>query len=477
MLISMHYMRDGRTRLRSLLQNMEREHSRAERTGIETIEKTINEFKSNVYGVTLEVMNASTEIMLAINPSSRSESAVYCASQVQRAIKKLHRELKEADLLLLISNVRDTLSCFGDEEVFILEQITDYRNTFRNKFGKSERDLDNYTYQSMMNAVQPTGRQITILDAAGRNASNFFSLTESERLEEPSSYMSYALNVKEDSHLSYKTANFSRIALGSLRGGTYSNEVFDVMLLSPMIEWTKDTSLLLEKNEKTLLRETFKLLRPGGILFFTLPAFRFYKDICLLLAKGYKNIQVRKTTNMDDSAQMIYIMAERKSKEASKEIDETSYNMLRTLSIKRDIPTVYDESFAPVTLPAEALEVKFFRGAILNKDELTEILACSSCMEHFYRAQSYTYAHEETREPLLPFTTGQLGLVLTSGNLDGIIDEGNGHYHVVKGRVVKSKQTDESQDRENNEVTCTETIANRVEINVLTAEGDLKRLA
>lgn len=42
-------------------------------------------------------------------------------------------------------------------------------------------------------------------------------------------------------------------------------------------------------------------------------------------------------------------------------------------------------------------------------------------------------------KPLLPFTKGQVGQVLVSGNLNGIIDEGNGVKHVIKGSVKKDE--------------------------------------
>lgn len=42
-------------------------------------------------------------------------------------------------------------------------------------------------------------------------------------------------------------------------------------------------------------------------------------------------------------------------------------------------------------------------------------------------------------KPLLPFTKGQVGQVLVSGNLNGIIEEGNGVKHVIKGSVKKDE--------------------------------------
>lgn len=48
---------------------------------------------------------------------------------------------------------------------------------------------------------------------------------------------------------------------------------------------------------------------------------------------------------------------------------------------------------------------------------------------------------KDARRPLIPFSPGQLGLVLVSGDIDGIIDEGNGYYHVIKGSTYRAPVT------------------------------------
>ena len=82
---------------------------------------------------------------------------------------------------------------------------------------------------------------------------------------------------------------------------------------------------------------------------------------------------------------------------------------------------------------------------------------------------------ETIKNPLLPFNIGQLGLVLTSGCLDGIVEEGDGYSHLIKGRV--SKQTIEVETEKNNNIEITETTVNKVEINVLLPNGEFKVLA
>lgn len=57
-----------------------------------------------------------------------------------------------------------------------------------------------------------------------------------------------------------------------------------------------------------------------------------------------------------------------------------------------------------------------------------------------------SYSNHDIRRPLIPFSPGQLGLVLVSGDIDGIIDEGDGCYHVIKGSVYRNPTTTTEED-------------------------------
>ena len=70
---------------------------------------------------------------------------------------------------------------------------------------------------------------------------------------------------------------------------------------------------------------------------------------------------------------------------------------------------------------------------------------------------------------------GQIGLVLTSGCLDGVVEEYEGQYHAIKGMVTKVR--DFNNSREDNDETSIETISNKVQINLLTPDGQFIELA
>lgn len=58
------------------------------------------------------------------------------------------------------------------------------------------------------------------------------------------------------------------------------------------------------------------------------------------------------------------------------------------------------------------------------------------------------YTSDDNRHPLIPFNPGQLGLVLVSGDIDGLVDEGNGCYHAIKGNTIRTMERAESPDED-----------------------------
>lgn len=475
MLIPIHYAKDAQVRLRALLSDIEREMKRAENTEIETTPETVKTFKNKFYTLTSDLMNALREILIVFKNHHDTMNWIRRATDIVMQIELSKRDLKDADIEETKTIVNRVLNAYGEDELPSLNNRYYYNERFADLYGQYiyNTDFNQTVLRNIVKHIKTRhDRRINVIDASMRNPNNM-----SEYKSYGQNIRTFALGVSEDLAASYKNADYDRIALGGLRGSTVSNEVFDVLMLSPYITISKTSERLLEKKEKDMIRETVKYVRPGGFLILALPRFRFYQDICAILAKAYKNIQVRISADQDNG-KLLYILAERKiNREDMKEVDKDSYNLLRSAHSNENFSNVIDKEFEDVFLPDGELEIKTFRGSVLNKDELASIFNSSPCMTEFLNEQLSSSGSDAQREPLLPFTTGQLGLVLTSGALDGIIDEGNGHYHVVKGRVVKDKQLDRDEDGETNQITFTETVANRVEITAITADGTIKRLA
>ena len=75
-----------------------------------------------------------------------------------------------------------------------------------------------------------------------------------------------------------------------------------------------------------------------------------------------------------------------------------------------------------------------FRSYSMTEDEYLAAMNTIRESEKHMTDFLFPSQQEETRRPLLPFTSGQLGLVLISGDIDGVIEEKDSHCrHAVKG--------------------------------------------
>lgn len=264
----------------------------------------------------------------------------------------------------------------------------------------------------------------------------------------------------------------NRVAKGSLKGSRISNNAFDILLLKPSITWNlTNITLHSKRQEKEIIFETSKYLKKDGVCILFIPFFRLQQDICTFLAKNFKNIQIRRTTNdMFFKYSLVSIICQKKD---NKEFDADEYNKLRTLKAEKikDLNNPIDK----VKLPASNTIVEMFRGSVLDFDEMNDLIEKTKCYEDFWNKQNDDSKMQDTKRPLLPFNIGQIGLVLTSGCLDGIVEEKDGACHLIKGRVSKKSEVEHSTD--NNRLEIRETISNKVEIKVILPDGTFKTLA
>lgn len=134
----------------------------------------------------------------------------------------------------------------------------------------------------------------------------------------------------------------------------------------------------------------------------------------------------------------------------------------------------------PIDLECTPMAEVRFRSVTPSEGEIEEVIgAHSSFLHNFFSKATKNMelkTEEETRHPLIPFGPGQLGLVLVSGKIDGIVDEGNGIYHVIKGstRVERNEYTARTTSMERTVETVTST---GVSVAMLTASGKYIQLA
>lgn len=475
MLINIYYIRDSIVRFGSLKKTIERQINRAEKEKKSIEPEMIKANKSTFYGIAIEMLNALTEAIFAF------ESHVYGYAQfvttknhLIESIEKVRESNSMQTILEAVNVVLDSFKDFNYNNFSTYEYRSDFRSAH---MFNDDSTVDEFYLQLIGKTFKlKKERAVNLLDPRPRRGESIKGL----KALMPETVKTYAAAVPEREG-SLTKAMFDRVALGTLKGSVISNEAFDIMFLQPQITIEKQSERVMIKKERDLIRDTVKYLRPGGYLVLLLPHFRFYKDICLFLAKNFTDFQVRKFVGEAyNKTGFIFLIAKRKPK-SNKEIDQKDYQLLRHLYDVDKLENIMNKDFEKVYLPEDEVEVKLFRGSILDIDEVKNIFKNSGSMEQFWKQQQVEKIHENPKNPLLPFNTGQLGLVLTSGVLDGVINEGNGYFHVVKGRVVKKtdSQRDYSlnSDGVSNEMELIETISNRVEINVILPDGTHKVLA
>ena len=267
-----------------------------------------------------------------------------------------------------------------------------------------------------------------------------------------------------------------RIIRGNLKGCRISNNAFDIIISCPKLfaDLKNNMSMsMLYKNERKEFNQMFSYLRSGGIMIFVLPYFRIHEDICKVISSQFEKVQIIK--GYDDYEKengLVYIIGQKKDK---KDFNLDIYNKLRRCCNYDSIKELNEIETIKYTLPTDNRQIELFKGSMIDEVELLNIAQKSGCMDNFFEKQKVDKIGDTEIKPLLPFNIGQIGLVLTSGCLDGIIQEDEENCHLVKGRVVKTSDT--QREVINGEIHEKVVNNNKVEINVLLPDGNYKTLA
>ena len=281
----------------------------------------------------------------------------------------------------------------------------------------------------------------------------------------------YGLEGRDSCHARAKE-NITRAIKGEMSGSKISNDCFDIMHVCPPVSWIAElgpTGNLIEKKEKAWLRNTIKYLRKDGIFIFTIPVTRCTKDMAYIFSRFLNDVQVISASLTRNSLNYVHIIGKKEiTKEAKQDIYAYLSNLPRITQLPTELDFNYDLASGGITVP------ELFRGSVLDESELEHLIANSGLMSSFWK-QHEIEEKDTSMRPLLPFNMGQIGLVLTSGCLDGVVEEYEGQYHAIKGMVTKVR--DFNNSREDNDETSIETISNKVQINLLTPDGKFIELA
>ena len=276
--------------------------------------------------------------------------------------------------------------------------------------------------------------------------------------------------------------NMDKVALGSIKGSTITNNAFDIVYVTPRISLkneVKPNGKLKTSNEDMQVTNSMRYLKPGGVFILNIPFYAITPGMKLFLAKNLKDIEVIKTTFNFENNDYIEEVRRNLNYVSIIGIRHTNFSyadIFSTLS-NLEYDDLSDEVSIERTLNLPEEDIKIFRGSILDKEELDEIVLNDNLYEEFHDIIN-KQNEEKDKSPLLPFNIGQIGLILSSGSLDGVVEEGHGVCHVIKGMTIKETDTNNEQIVENGRVVTqvTETVRNKVQITALGADGTFYNL-
>jgi len=263
---------------------------------------------------------------------------------------------------------------------------------------------------------------------------------------------------------------YDRYILGNLSNCKISNGVFDVVYCDArdILLYSND-QIGKFQNEYNRLINSLKYIKPDGLLIYMTYYFRFTKDISSILAKYLKDVHI---FTMPDSKMVIVTGNRRKDKMPDQEL----FNRLRRLYKFNEFESD-DPETAQFYVGKVNYDVPIFRGSVVTEGMVSQILEKHDLITDIFDTNNNV---SEAKRPLLPFSIGQLGLVLTSGCLDGVIEEKDSDNntigaHVIKGTVIKQKENVSSTTSDKFK-TSEEIITNKVSINIFEPDGELLTL-
>lgn len=283
---------------------------------------------------------------------------------------------------------------------------------------------------------------------------------------------------------------FKRVAIGNAIGLMIRNKTMDIIYARSSIASPPTPEYLLQIYTGTNSRLTSDIkryaryIRMGGILMLSVPTFQLAKYECSAIANNfeligyYKTKEANRDVRFTTDPKFVYVtlILKRKSITEQEDINGT----FEKCFYMDDAPLYEDIMDKIVNHIVEALPkneppyVNLFRGNIADQLFMSIILSESNLTPDVIKEKFI----EHKPAPLLPFKKSQVGQVLASGKLDGIIDEGDGYAHAIRGHVSKAVRRNEEYKIVNGRESRvrTEITNNVISISMFKSDGEYKSI-
>ncbi|WP_139995009.1 hypothetical protein [Kurthia sp. Dielmo] len=292
-------------------------------------------------------------------------------------------------------------------------------------------------------------------------------ITKEWSIQKPQHLETYGINIIESAEAK---AYYDHKAIGSMMGSHIDHDAFDAAVVIPRISYHRsDTAVSAFLQEYKDIQQITRYLRSDdGLLIYGIPSYRLSHNIATYLAKNYHDIQfVRKDRRNNDF--YLFIIAKR-NKMVLIEDAPMSPDDIRKAAQYSEEQTFEATKDAKYSAPLIEKVPKNFRGSLMSRTDIETLLTQTSRSYDRLEQEELNTGVSESTTPLLPFNTGQIGMVLTSGLLNGFVEEGNDQRHLVKGRTVRrsSTRTKYETDGSEKEVTIS---SSHVQIHLIMPDG------
>ena len=279
----------------------------------------------------------------------------------------------------------------------------------------------------------------------------------------------------------------NKVAVGNIDTVMSTNGAFDAAFIRYASDNRRDSYSDNKKEKVSIqyLRRMFKYVKNSGYIFLTIPDGFLDNTIIKEIAGNGIIENVYKTNISSDKEYQLrtircYFLVIRKignvlENSYSADAYREMYNYIHSDDFYNSIHDECEDIDFDLTLFNQIApnEIKLFKGSYPDITSLMEVLQNSTAFD------TTQHTFKVTPRPLLPFTKGQIGQILASGNLDGVIDEGNGYKHIIRGKVSKSSISNVSYEKVNKDndtdmqytITEVKKYSNTVDINALDASG------
>lgn len=476
MLTSMYYLKDITEQLGRYMNMLKKAVDPNKKTKKEYVFKDY--FNRNIAQKYLDLFLVSKEFEML---SHRDANLVQLSTILSLTDEKFKEITNEEECIKFFEPIMDCLQKFRDNRGYsyysaydIEYSTSSHRNWLR--YGVEDEDINVIADMIEM----PKNRTIRILDPDARNGEPLYNFIGALKMKNPGQEIEgYAVDTKG---WVQRRSYFKRVVLGELAGSIISHNVFDIVFMPTVdISWEyKYSNMCIVKAERDVLKKVTDYLAPGGVLITSMPQGHLYREMCIFLGRYYEDIHIFRNYNDQDKECMTIVAHKRK--EALPAVEPTAYaslrNMPRHWNSIHFIENMGIDYVHSMSLPNEEPDMKRFqfRGSKLDEREFARIFEMSPAVMAFNKRQGMNRKKELDKHPATPFSVGQLGLIVTSGVANGLIDEGNGRYHAAKSNVIKHSDSIDDLSDDGRHVEITEKISNRVEFNVFLADGTAKKL-